>query len=277
MKVPVLVAMVVASALGLSPSGSRLLALATPLAAQSPADRLAFEAATVKRNVSSDVEPQAQSLPGGRVQLTNVTLRNMILDSYKLQNAQVDGGPSWVQTDGWDVTAKAPADAPSAQVLEMLRTLLTDRFKLVTHTEAREMPVYALVLSRKDGKLGANLKPSDADCGATAAPPPASGPPRCGMNIGINRITVGARSLKDIARVLEPRVGRSVIDKTGLSGLFDADLTWTPQGLAGASAAAEEGTSIFTAVQEQLGLKLESTKGPVDVLVIDHVEQPAQD
>ena len=159
----------------------------------------------------------------------------------------------------------------------MLRTLLKDRFTLVTHTETRELPIYALVLARPDRRFGEQLRVSSVDCVALEAeshkaggtPPPAPGAgPRCGISSGTGRIQASARLMTDVARALSNTTGRAVVDKTGLDGRYDLELRWNET---------EEGPSLFTAVQEQLGLKLEPQRGPVDVLVIDSAERPTED
>jgi uncharacterized protein (TIGR03435 family) len=187
----------------------------------------------------------------------------------------------------------------------MLRALLADRLKLKVHTESREMPIYALVLARSDGNLGPQLKKAAIDCGAIGAargrgPAPAPGAPdargpanalppdvmRCGMRIGPGNVMAGGVVLPQFANTLAILVGRIVVDRSGLTGNFDIDLQFTPEQMPafgpagpppGAPPVDPNGPSIFTAIQEQLGLKLEATKGPVDVLVIDHVEHPTED
>ena len=181
----------------------------------------------------------------------------------------------------------------------MLRQLLAERFKLVVHTEDREMPIYALVLNRADGKLGPQIKVSDVDCagmlgrgrGRGPAGPPAPPAPGermpCGIRMGKGNMAVGGATLTQVAGTLGTFVGRVVVDKTGLTGNYEFTLTWTPDNLPQRPPGAPEplfngspidpnGPSIFTAVQEQLGLKLDSQKGPVSVLVIDRAEHPTE-
>ena len=149
------------------------------------------------------------------------------------------GGPDWFDSDRFDIVAKAPDDAPPEQMLLMMRTLLADRFKLAVHTETREIPVYALVMARSDGKPGPQLRPATVDCAAMlaaarqpGAPPPPSPPagdrPLCGMRTGPGRMMACGYALADVARNLSSFAGRIVLDKTGLTGTFDLDLTWTP-------------------------------------------------
>jgi uncharacterized protein (TIGR03435 family) len=172
----------------------------------------------------------------------------------------------------------------------MLRALLAERFKLAVHTETRDGPIYALVLSRADKTLGPELHRSDVDCAALLAasarglplPQPPPGKMLCGITTNIGRISGGAQPLSRLAAQLSQQVQRVVIDRTGLTDVYDFILTYAPDRVpqaAGADAPAVDPNlpSLFTALQEQLGLRLESTRGPVETLVVDHVERPAED
>lgn len=121
---------------------------------QTPPRPHAFDVASIKENVSGSDNASVRAQPGGRVSVSNNSLRSIIRNAYSVQNHQIVGGPDWVSTVRWDITAKAPEDAPPQQLLLMLRTLLADRFKLVIRNETREMPIYALTLARADGRLG---------------------------------------------------------------------------------------------------------------------------
>jgi uncharacterized protein (TIGR03435 family) len=256
----------------------------------------AFEVASIKKNVSVSDSASVRAQPGGRLSVTNNSLRNIIRNAWGVQNFQIVGGPDWMNTDRWDIVAKAEGDPTPPQMLLMLRTLLAERFKLIVHNETRETPIYALVLLRSDGRPGPQLRPSSVDCAAVAAavrarggapPPPApGGRPACGTRTTRGSMMTTATTMADLARNLSPFAGRSVVDKTGLAGNFDLDLTWTPdpQGAppAGGSPdvtrpAADDSASLFTAVQEQLGLKLDSQRGPIEFLVIDSAERPTED
>ena len=255
------------------------------------AQRPAFEVATVKRNVSGSGNASNRALPGGRVTITNNTLRNIIRNFHRIQPYQLIGGPDWMSTDRWDIVAKAEGDPPPERMMEMVKTLVADRFKLVTHSETREMPIYALVLVKGDGSFGPQLHRSTVDCGAIFAEARARGgePPRrpgggplCGTNMDNGRMATSAVTIADLARNLSTVAGRSVVDKTGLAGTFDLELTWAPDGPAGnapdgAPPQANDGPSLFTAIQEQLGLKLDAQRGPVEVVVIDSAAKPVED
>jgi uncharacterized protein (TIGR03435 family) len=260
---------------------------------QTPTKPHEFEVASIKENVSGSDNASVRAQPGGRVSVSNNSLRSIIRNAYSVQNYQIVGGPDWINTVRWDITAKAPEDAPPQQLLLMLRTLLADRFKLVIRNETREMPIYALSIARADGRLGPQLRSSNTDCAAIfaaakakgeAPPPTTNGRPTCGTRTTRGNMMTTGVAMSDFARNLAPFAGRPVVDKTGLSGVFDLDLTWTPeQGPAGPegtqsqTAPSIDGVSLFTAVQEQLGLKLDAQRGPVDVVVIESAERPVED
>jgi bla regulator protein blaR1 len=246
----------------------------------------AFEVASVKPNKTVGAQRDGRLQPGHFSQ-TAVTLRQLIRMAYGV--SQMAGAPNWIDTDLFDVEGKGTfamadylpgADGSQAPVYAMLRSLLMERFKLAAHTESRDTAIYALVTANKDGRLGPQLKHSDVDCDAMLAAiaitgklpvvepgkaPPCSASPRPG------RITGKDLSMERLAGALSGPVNRIVRDRTGLKGNFDLALEWTADDLSPNGAS---GVSIFTALQEQLGLKLESVTGAVDVLVIDHVEQP---
>jgi uncharacterized protein (TIGR03435 family) len=269
----------------------------------------AFEVASVRPNNSGEGFVRFGRQPGGRFTATNVPLRELIRFAYQVQPFQIEGAPGWAASERFDIVAKAegdpplslPGGPPDAMAL-MMRTLLAERFKLKLHNETRDLPVYALLPARADRKPGPKLAASTVDCAAVmAARGRAGGPPppmpqfgermQCGFRIGPGTLSAGSASMTQLANGLSPMVGRQVVDQTGWSGNFDFDLTWTPdqmpQRAPGTPADQPvringididpNGPSIFTAVQEQLGLKLDSTRGPVQVLVIDSVERPTPD
>jgi len=273
--------------------------------AAAPANDAAFEVASVKANKSGQPFVQVGMAPGGRFTATNVPLRQLMLMAYQLQPFQIEGAPAWITTERFDVVAKGSGPlAPAAPgtpgpIQFMMKSLLADRFKLVAHIEKKEMPVYALMVARSDGRLGSQLKASTIDCAAVNAgrrggPPPAGPPnfdgpaPQCGMMVRPGGVKAGGVPINQILQLLSQNVQRIVVDRTGLTGNYEIDLTWTPeqipQGRGDAPPGAPalppidpNGPSLFTALQEQLGLKLESTRGPVDVLVVEKVERPNED
>lgn len=274
--------------------------------AQTPDSPVAvrFEAASVKPNNSGESDTSMRPQPSGRFTATNAPVQLFIGYAYQLQQFQLQGAPSWLRTDRFDVNATLGREVPVAPVgsdeptplMLALRTLLADRFKLAVHWETQDLPIYALVLARPDGKLGPNMRPAAADCTALSAASAAAAkegrtvavntPDRvaCGMRNSAGRFQFGGNPLSVFAAGLANQVARTVVDRTGLSGNWDFEFTFTPervrqQALAGNAPpdADANGPSIFTAIQEQLGLKLESTTGPVRVLVIDRIERPTPD
>jgi len=257
------------------------------LVAQSPATGPTFEVASVKPT-KPGVPLQFVRSPGRFTM--RAPLRVLIQNAYQLlQDAQVVGGPSWWTSETFDIDATVAGNPPQDQIPLMLRALLADRFKLVVHTERRELPIYALVLARRDGKLGARIRPGTFGClalrrRAIGAPPPSpapSGRVPCFLRSGTGSVAGEGISLAQLADHLAPFVNRAVVDQTGLAGEFDFDLEWTPDQWTPDAAQQPpnipNGPSLFTALQEQLGLKLESTRGPVEVMVIDSVERPTPD
>lgn len=210
----------------------------------------------------------------------------MILIAYRagrqLFPSQIIGAPTWT-SEGYDITAKVGADLAGKSQPELLRvqplllqSLLEDRFKLKVHRETRQLPMYTLVLAAKDGALGPQLHPSRLDCSVDFT--------KCSVRAGAGQFSSGSTPLVSLVNFLASAVvQRVVVDRTGLDGRFDISLEWTPDRtplpLNGDTPAppASDKPSIFAALQEQLGLKLEAERGPVDVVVIDHVERPTED
>jgi uncharacterized protein (TIGR03435 family) len=272
---------------------------------------LAFEVASVKPNRARDGERDA-NLVGGRLTMTYVTLHDLVQFAYPRpdgnlrQEVDISGGPGWFNSDRFDVAAKiegvragldaantaagaATADEMRAidRARSMMQTLLADRFNLAVHRELRPLPAFRMSLARADGTLGPQLRKVDIDCAALRAAgrqasPGAKGVP-CG---GFGTLAPGhsaghAIPVSMLAIFLERLVGRTVLDQSGLAGTFDVDLTWTPDRLANpddldsAVAGGLDTSSVFTSIREQLGLRLESTRVPIDVLVVDRAEPPA--
>jgi uncharacterized protein (TIGR03435 family) len=202
------------------------------------------------------------------------------LQPYEI--AADDRVPSWVKSDRWDIEAKGPEQATQPQLRAMVQNLVNDRFKLVTRRETRDVPVYALVLSRSDRRLGPQLKQSTADCTALAAAARTAdaapgGARQCGRDVGPGLISTIGTTLPDFARGLSLSTGRFVMDATGLTGLFDVELKWTPDQAVGGAGAQTDGTSLFAAIQEQLGLRLEARQAPINILVIESAERATED
>jgi bla regulator protein blaR1 len=271
-----------------------------------------FEVASVKPNKSGEPFVRLGLQPGGRFNAQNVPARELIRFAFNVQPFQLDGGPNWLNSDRFDITAKTPSDPAEAAAIGpgqmrpvqlMLQVLLADRFKLKAHRETKEVPVYNLVLARADGKLGPKIERSTIDCVALArgravaagrggAPPGPPQPPRvgerpeCAMMAGLSSIVAGGVTIDEFARLLSGRVNRPVVNKTGLSGNYAFTLEFTPDQMPPPGAVPPgvpsppinpDGPSIFTAIQEQLGLKLDSARGAVEMVVIDSVDQPTSD
>ena len=286
-------------ALRMTVLAASIVAASSHPAAQTPSPSDRFDVASVKPNRSGALSI-GFDVPGARrFTVNNAPLRDIIRFAHDLDEARLVGGPEWIRSERFDIVATAerdiPAwtpDGPPAVLLSMVRALLAERFHLDTHHDTRELPVYALVLARSDRKLGPRASVSTVDCaaasGSRAAPQPASPgePPVCGMRIGPGQMLLGGVPMSRFATVLVPFAGRLVVDRTDLTGTYNLQLSWTPQGrlLGPAPDGAPplpptdpNGASLFASIQEQLGLKLEPTRAPVEVVVIDRVERPSPD
>ena len=241
----------------------------TALAAAQAAQRAAgFEVSSVRRNTSS-TPGSASAQPGGGFTATNQSLRRLVAAAYSLPLDRVIGGPDWLDSERYDIAAKG---GDQANEQRSLQALLRDRFSLVLRTEQRNYPAYHLVTATTDGKTGPRLRPARVDCrnaetraAAAAAGVDAGKPPACGILQRPGRILAGSVPLDMIVGYLG--TGRPVLNRTGLKGQFDVDLEWAPT-------ADSDGVSIFTAVREQLGLRLESASTVLDVIIIERAERP---
>jgi uncharacterized protein (TIGR03435 family) len=262
-----------------------------------------YEVASVKRNTAGDGRILVQMLPGNRINFTNVPAQQLVSMAYQLQQFQLVGGPSWLATDRYDIVAKLEGEpkpmvpgTPNPAMLAM-RTLLAERFKLKLHKETRDMDVYALVVV-KPGVLGPALKQSTTDCVAQAnarrggpppglppSPPGPNDPFPCGLMGVPGMLRMGGMPIAQFTQMLTGQSGRIVFDRTGLTGNWDFILRFAAEQRGGPPPPPgvnlppvdPDAPSLFTALQEQLGLKLESTKAPVEVTVIDSIEHPTDD
>jgi uncharacterized protein (TIGR03435 family) len=248
----------------------------------SPAATSAFEVASVKQSASGSDRSLVQAVPG-RLLMENLAPRTLIVLAYGVADYQVAGGPPWIGSDRYDVQATADGDT-TVQQMEgpMLQALLVERFKLAFHRETQQLPVYELIRTSNKAKLQPTQEGSCTVYSLNAPPPSAAGARGttfCGYprltQTGTSRALDGKGvSMATLALNIARSVRRSVIDKTGLTETYDLHLEWTDGPLN--DTPASDRPSIFTAVTEQLGLKLESTKGPVEVIVIDRMERPSQ-
>lgn len=230
----------------------------------------AFDAATVRHSGSPDAGLRVAWEQGGRFVSRNGTVRMLIRAAYEVRDVQIVDLPGWASSERFDIAATAGRNASSAEMRPMLRTLLAERFALRVHLETRALPIYALTLAREDRALGPRLMPSRGDCRERRT---------CGMQSGgsgtLRTLRGGDVGMAQLANSLVYLVAdRMVIDRTGLAGLFDVDLQWTPDELLTTDSPVP---ALITALQEQLGLKLDPARGPVDVLVIDAVARPTPD
>jgi uncharacterized protein (TIGR03435 family) len=252
----------------------------------------AFEVASIKRT-PDNTGPGADfgARPGGRLNARNNPVANFITSAYGVPNYLLIGGPEWMRDDRYDLEARADGEPPRAEMMLMLQTLLADRFQLRVHRETREIPAYVLTV----GRGGVKLTPSkDGTCAANdpavprnPPPPPAPGEtrlPNCGNNLLSSRgatppnlrWTAVRIDMASLAGTLALYFRRPVVDRTGLTGFFDIQLELPPLQPAVGDAGVDPGVSVFTVLQEQLGLRVEEGRGPVEVLVVDRLERPTE-
>jgi len=252
----------------------QLAIIAIPVFSQTPAAaQRQVEVASIKRNDGGS-RSMGFASPPGRFIAKNVTLKMLITHAYNVQDFEVTGGPGWMNSDRYDVEAKAEDRVNGDEIHgSMLQRLLEDRFKLSVRRDTRQLPVFVLIVAKSGSKL------KSGNC--VASPDRPTRPDFCGFSVMADNMVKATQI--DMARfipMLTFWVRRTIIDKTGITETFDVDLKWNPDELtagnvAGASPA-DIGPSIFTALEEHLGLKLESAKGPVQVLVIDRAERPSE-
>jgi|SRR5215471_1790512 len=235
---------------------------------------LSFDVATIKESTSLEQDGVFRQQPG-RFTVTNLSLRSIIRYAFRLREYQVVQVPSWADTRYSINATFANAAADNEQVRTMMQSLLADRFALRSHRESRTLRKYALTKARADGAFGPKLARSDVDCGKRPV-----APQTCAMFETAWSIRGFTRTIPQLVQLLDEIVGSPVQDRTGLTGTFNFDLQWGKPGdvpIDPSQQTVESLASLFTALQEQLGLKLESERGPVDVLVVDHVEKPTPD
>jgi bla regulator protein blaR1 len=265
---------------------------AAPQEAQHPAlSQPAFDVASI-RPTPAGIDPGPRFGLGPRTHVESATLKGLVMLAYDVKDFQVSGGPGWTNSDRYDIDATVEGEsrgtgpAYRTLVLRRLQTLLRDRFKLAVHRETKELPIYELVVAKGGFKLQPVKEGSCVPFDAEKFRAPGSNPMDfCGYGgFGRGFYEASTVSMADLAYALPMVVGRTVVDKTGITGIFRIHLTYQfvsppagpPDAARDPAPADDAGLSIFTALQEQLGLKLESSKGPVEVLVIDHVEKPSE-
>ena len=239
-----------------------------------------FEAVSIKRNTSGARSSSVGTRPDLAFDMTNVALVAMVTAAYPTRNTEVVGAPDWLQTERYDVAAKANGKPSDEDVRLMLRHALRERMALTAHVEAREIPIYAMVVARA-GHPGLHRSVLDCDAiraarnaAARSGAPPSPVPgmvPQCGYSWS-DAIRSGGVAIDTLARMISGIAGRVVLDRTDLEGRYEFTLRFSPP--ATSARAPDDPPDLFTALQEQLGLKLEAQRAPVDTLVIDHVERP---
>jgi uncharacterized protein (TIGR03435 family) len=258
-----------------TPSATAASAAATP----------AFEVAAIRPNNSGSGNSSSNT-NNGRFTATNVSLKSLIqFDAYGIPSPRILGGPKWLDSARFDVEAKMDDSVTEhlhsldngqrrIQTQAMFQQLLAGRFKLAVHWETRELPVYALVVAKK----GPKLQPTQEKNGGSGTSSNSNGTSAQFTATGITLPELA----KAFTQEMSGELGRVIIDKTGIEGKYDLKLKWAPEngnaatGDASNAAQPDSGPSLFTAIQEQLGLRLEPAKGSVDVLVIDHAEMPSE-
>jgi uncharacterized protein (TIGR03435 family) len=267
--------------------------LLTAVRAAPEEKRVAFEVASVKPDTSGSGMVMIRPPVGGRFTATNARVKMLVSLAYKLPNFAISGGPGWIDTDGFDIEAKAADPKVSIEEMRpMLQSLLEDRFQLKVRIETREVPVYAITLPKGPARLPeakeGGCREMDPSKPLPPPPPPGQFPPTpCGgFFMGPNHLEGGKISMTQLVNALTNILGQPVIDKSGFTGTFDVKLDFTAEGTAFRAGPApaglpapnfdNSGPTIFTALQDVLGVKLESTKGPQETLYIDHVEKPSE-
>jgi uncharacterized protein (TIGR03435 family) len=225
-----------------------------------------FDVASIKPHRSGTISFSMRPTPGGGLVYTNVTLRDCIQAAYGVRDDQISGGPGWICSDRFDIVAKAASPVPDSQVMLMLRSLLEDRFKLTIHRDTKTLPLYRLVVAKGGPKV------HEVEEGETS------------IRGDRGKLTAQKISMRQLADFLARRLNAKVIDSTGLNGVFDVRLDWTPDAnettgkptFGPAEQPTTTGPSLFTALQDQLGLRLQADKGPAEVIIIDKAEKPSE-
>lgn len=263
--------------------GGLLAAAIVKAQSQAPTPQPSFEVASIRPNHTGERIMLFQPSRGGRFTANNCSLRLLIQYAFDVMPFQISGAPDWVRSERYDIAAKAASDAEFRDIQLMLQQLIKDRFQLRCHWDSKEAAVYNLVVSK-----AGMLKEAAGDC--SSSPGPRSRPvgttedTPCGSWRNTpGQIKADKLTAADLVGAFSFFLGRSVVDKTHLTGKYNIDLQWTPgevelsslQSGAGPASSVDAAPSIFTAVRDQLGLKLETAKGPVRTLVVDHVDRPS--
>jgi uncharacterized protein (TIGR03435 family) len=262
--------------------------IAAALVAQttaSPQPTPTFEVVSIRPSRSDDTGWRVGAQPGGRWVLVNAAILALVRAAYPTDSSEYSGGPDWLRSERYDVTAVGPAGTGQADIEPMLRALLAERFRFKGHYETAERPVYNMVLARADGKLPPGLRKVDLDCEARRdanvrgekvpeLPRRPNGQLPCGYGMRYTdsaQITAGGITMATLARTIQSTAGRVIADKTGLDGYYEFTLSFTDK-----PSPNTDHADIFTALQEQLGLRLAPAVGTVQVFVVDHIDRPTE-
>ena len=243
--------------------------------------KLAFEVASIKPNKSVDSRVMLEAQPGG-VRLLNYTAKRLLQTAYGVKDFQIAGAPAWANSERYDINGRTESPVKGPELRPILQSLLADRFDLAIHREMKDMPIYALVIAKGGLKIH---EASDSDPQILEARNPEGRPSVTRVRRG--SVVAQGSTMPGFAELLATFLGRNVIDKTGLSARYDIKLQWTPDanelgnfanmGVPETTdAGPSDGPSLFAALQEQLGLRLEAQRGPVELLVIDKISRPTQ-
>ena len=268
--------------------------------------RPSFDVVSIKPNRTNQGIPVVVFQPGGRVIAANVSVWQVMLVAYGLESVQLLNVPDWATTERFAIEARINDDTSSATVRLMLRSMLADRFAVTVHTERRELPIFALKMARSDNRLGPKLRMSGSECAPVrfpeGVPPPPPPPPspagnaapiriilphdepqrrRCGAMLAPGWMSARNITMEELTRLVTQVMRRPVVDETELTGEFDLDVVFQPEGLGGAligppPQAISDAPALTTALQDELGLRLEFRTGPVDVVVLDRIERPTE-
>jgi uncharacterized protein (TIGR03435 family) len=264
-----------------------------------------FDVVSIKPNRTNQGIPLVVFQPGGRLIAGNVDVRQVILVAYGLESIQLVSAPDWTATERFAIEARTADETPTDVIRMMLRTMLAERFGMVAHPERRELPLFALTMARSDKRPGPGLRLSGPECApikppsGVPMPPPPPPPPagnagaklriilprdeprrrRCGSMLAPGWFSARSITMQELTSPLTQLMRRPVIDETGLTGEFDLDVFFQPEGLGGALVgppppSLSDAPALTTALQDELGLRLEPRRGPVDVLVVDRIERP---
>ena len=227
-----------------------------------------FDVVSIKRSPPEARGGGLGTAPDGTLTMRNQPIRSILLYGSPVPVREIEGFPDWVARDTYDITAKTPSGSTRQQTAAMMRRMLEDRFKLKGHVEERDRPVFALVVARSDGRLGPQLKPSTIDCGAPEA--------RCGASFGASSIVSDRIRIVDVLPFFSNLSGRPVIDRTGLAGFYTLTLRWSTPPAPNSDSPVDDTPDFFTAIQEQLGLKVQPETMKMPVFIVDSIERPSE-